>query len=279
MRIASTPHCHTTFVDGKSTAEEMVRAAIAAGFVSLGFSEHGPQKIDPAYGLRNADIAVYRETVLSLQKTYARDLRIHLGIERDLYSHADRADYAYTIGACHYFLYGDDDNPSFCPVDGNFEELRAYRDNLLGGDGAGVAVRYFEMAGRYAAQYRPDIFAHFDLIKKQNRDARLYDPNDPRVVKAAFDALERIRESGALLEVNTGGMARGYMDAPYPDMRYLKRWNRMGGRVIVGSDCHFAPHIAFGFDVVPDTLLQAGFETAWRLGAAGEPLFVEFPIS
>ena len=33
-------HTHTVFGDGKNTAEEMVRAAIAAGCGSLGFSEH-----------------------------------------------------------------------------------------------------------------------------------------------------------------------------------------------------------------------------------------------
>ena len=278
MRIASTPHCHTSFVDGKSTAEEMVLCAIDAGFVSLGFSEHGPQRIDPAYGLRDEDVARYRETVLSLREKYADRLRIHLGVERDLYSHADRADYEYVLGACHYFLFGENGD-SFCPVDGRYEDLRAYLDDILGGDGARIAVSYFEMVGRYAREYRPDIFAHFDLLKKQNGGGRLYDPDDPNIVTSAFEALDLIFESGAILEVNTGGMARGYMDAPYPDMRYLKRWKELGGRVIVGSDCHFAQHIAYAFDTVPGYLAEAGFKTAWRLGAAGEPLFVEYPIS
>ncbi len=275
MRIASTPHAHTTFVDGKSTAEEMVLAAVQAGFVSLGFSEHGPQTVDPAYGLRDGDVDAYRTTVSSLREKYADRIAIHLGIERDLYSHARRADYEYVVGACHYFLYGD----SFCPVDGSFEDLRAYRDQIRAGNGAGMAASYFEMAGRYASEYRPDIFAHFDLVKKQNKDGRLYDPDDPAVIESAFEALARIRASGALLEVNTGGMARGYMDRPYPDMRYLRRWRELGGRVIAGSDCHFAPQIAFGFDAVPDYLAAAGFQTAWRLGRADEPLFVEYPIS
>jgi histidinol-phosphatase (PHP family) len=275
MRIASTPHAHTTFVDGKSTPEEMVLAAVQAGFVSLGFSEHGPQTVDPAYGLRDGDVDAYRDAVRALREKYADQIAIHLGVERDIYSHARRGDYDYILGACHYFLYGE----SFCPVDGSFETLRAYRDEIRGGDGAGMAASYFEMAGRYASEYRPDIIAHFDLVKKQNKDGRLYDPDDPAVVKSAFEALARIRESGALLEVNTGGMARGYMDRPYPDMRYLKRWRELGGRVIAGSDCHFAPLIAFGFDALPDYLHEAGFQTAWRLGAAGEPLFVEYPIS
>ena len=35
-------HSHTTFCDGKNTPEEMVRAAIALGMDSLGFSGHMP---------------------------------------------------------------------------------------------------------------------------------------------------------------------------------------------------------------------------------------------
>jgi histidinol-phosphatase (PHP family) len=278
MKIASSPHCHTTFVDGKSTAEEMVLSAIEAGFVSIGFSDHGPQRIDPAYGLRDEDVARYRQTVFSLREKYKGRLRVHLGVERDLYSHAERADFAYVIGACHYFLYGEN-GEAFCAVDGRYEDLRAYRDNILGGDGARLAVRYFEMAGRYALDYRPDIFAHFDLIKKQNKGGRLYDPDDPAVAKSALEALDLAFESGAMLEVNTGGMARGYLDTPYPDMRYLKRWKELGGRAIVGSDCHFAPQIAYAFGMIPGYLAEAGFKTAWRLGAEGEEQFVEYSIS
>ena len=37
-------HTHTVFGDGQNTAEEMVRAAIAAGCGSLGFSEHRDRK-------------------------------------------------------------------------------------------------------------------------------------------------------------------------------------------------------------------------------------------
>lgn len=277
MRIRSTPHCHTTYADGRSTAEEMVLSAIQAGFVSLGFSEHAPDPLAPQYALRLDKVESYKKTVRALREKYADKLRIHLGIERDLYSTADPGEYEYILAACHYFLY--DDKGAYCAVDGEFEDLAAYRDNVKNGDGGALAVEYYDMAGDYARDIRPAIFAHFDLVKKQNKDGQLYDPDDPRVIDAAFGALEKIRRAGALLEVNTGGMARGFMDNPYPDLRYLKHWKELGGGVIVGSDCHYAPQIAYGFDKMPEYLAQAGFQTAWRLGAAGEPQFVEYPIN
>ena len=42
----SNVHSHTTFADGRDTAEEMVRAALSLGFHTLGFSEHGHADYD-----------------------------------------------------------------------------------------------------------------------------------------------------------------------------------------------------------------------------------------
>jgi len=141
-----------------------------------------------------------------------------------------------------------------------------------------MAADFFRQSGQYAAEYRPHIFGHFDLIKKQNKNLEIYDPADKRVIEAAFDALDMILESGALLEVNTGGMARSAQKFPYPDMLYLKRWHEIGGRVIVGSDCHYAPQLDYAFDEMPAYLRQAGFTTAWRLGGIGQDQFVEFEL-
>ena len=40
MKYRQNLHTHTTFCDGKDTPEELVEAAIAKGFDSIGFSGH-----------------------------------------------------------------------------------------------------------------------------------------------------------------------------------------------------------------------------------------------
>jgi histidinol-phosphatase (PHP family) len=274
MCILSSPHCHTDYVDGKSAADEMVVSAIEHGFVSLGFSEHGPQRLDPRCAIADDRIPAYIAEVRALSEKYADRIRIHLGIERDAISHADPAMFDYVLGAVHYFTEGD----FFCGVDGPKDKLLEYRDAKYGGDGAQMAADYFGMAGDFALAARPHIFAHFDLIKIRNRDGDVYDPTDRRVVDAQFEALDKVLKSGALLEVNTGGMARSSQPRPYPDMHILKRWREIGGNVIVGSDCHYAPQIDFAYDIAADYIKAAGFRTAWRLGAQGEPLFAEYRI-
>lgn len=274
MKILSTPHAHTTYCDGRNTAEEMVLAAIEKGFVSLGLSEHGPQSFDGTAAIKTEDVPAYISEVRSLQKKYADRIRLHLGIERDRYSSADRNDFEYIIGSFHYLVQ----DGQRVAADGTLQPLLDWRDTRYGGDGAKMAADFFRQSGQYARDYRPDIFGHFDLLKKQNRECQIYDPSDSRVIEAAFDALDMILASGALLELNTGGMARSGQKTPYPDMIYLKRWKELGGRVIVGSDCHFAPQLDYAFDEMPEYLRAAGFATAWRLGAAGEEQFTEFTL-
>ena len=274
MKILSTPHAHTTYCDGKNTAEEMVLAAIEKGFVSLGLSEHGPQSFDGTAAIKPEDIVPYINEVRALQRKYADRIRLHLGIERDFYSSAERSDFEYVIGSFHYLIQ----DGQRVAADGDLEPLIRWRDERYAGDGAAMAADFFRQSGDYALSYRPDIVGHFDLIKKRNGEHQLYDPSDKRVTDAAFEALDKILESGALLELNTGGMARSGQKTPYPDMPYLRRWHDIGGRVIVGSDCHFAPQLDYAFDVAPAYLREAGFTTAWRLGAAGQDRFVEFEL-
>ena len=272
MQIKSTPHAHTTYVDGKNSAEEMVLAALGAGFHSIGLSEHGPQPFDAEFNLREAAVPAYIEEVRALQKKYAGRIRVHLGVERDTFSTARREDYEYVIGSAHYLL-GEDGHAY--AVDGPLEPLLECRERCFGGDGIAMAKAYFAQLAQYAADFRPDILGHFDLIRKRNAGGALYDASDPAIVTAEFTALEAIFESGAFLELNTGGMARGYLDTPYPELVMLKFWRSLGGRVIVGSDSHSVTTIDYAFDQMPDFLRAAGFETFWELGAEGEAQFVE----
>ena len=271
-KILSTPHAHTTYADGKCSAEEMVLSALRAGFRSIGISEHGTQdKIDSEYNLALEDVPRYIAEVRGLQNKYAGRIRVHLGIERDKYSIARPEDYEYFIASVHYLICGED----VYAIDGKLEPLIACREKHFGGNGAALAMAYFRNLAEYAAEYKPQILGHFDLVRKNNETGKLYDAEDPKLLQTEREALEMIYASGALLELNTGGMARGYMSTPYPELRMLKFWHDLGGRVIVGSDSHHVDTIDFAFDQMPEYLRAAGFETFWELGGEGEAQFVE----
>ena len=48
-------HTHTTFCDGKNTAEEVVLSAIEKGFSAIGFSGHGYTPFDLRYCMQDME--------------------------------------------------------------------------------------------------------------------------------------------------------------------------------------------------------------------------------
>lgn len=61
-------HTHTTYCDGKNTAEEMILAAVNQGFTALGFSGHSHTSIDPSYCMTTADTRRYIDEIKALRK-------------------------------------------------------------------------------------------------------------------------------------------------------------------------------------------------------------------
>lgn len=265
----SNPHTHSLFSDGRNTLWETADTARALGFISLGFSEHSTQNPQTG-GCGMTDEKAYIEGVRSLSIRF-NDMRIWLGVELDLYGTCERNRYDYVLGAVHYLKK----DGCYCPVDGSKEKLRAGIDSLYGGSGLAAARAYYRSVSEMIDQIRPDIVAHYDLIAKNNGDGSLFNEVDPDYRGAALEALETARDAGCLLEINTGGMARGRINRPYPALFLLKKWREMGGRVILSSDCHDARYLAYGFDEARELAREAGFTSIVRLGGMGEAMFVE----
>jgi histidinol-phosphatase (PHP family) len=274
IKVLSSPHNHTRFVDGANTAAEMAETAFQAGFVSFGFSEHGPQTFDREYALNAETEAAYRAEVNTLKGAYAGRLKIWLGIERDSYADFGRSAYEYVIGSTHYLPAGE----GHIAVDSTPENLDKLIRESYGGDPYRMARDYFERHTDFLTAFRPDIIGHFDLVKKMNQRCGFFDESDRRYTDPALQALERAAETGALLEINTGAIARGWRDDPYPSPLLLKRWRELGGRAIVSADCHNARFIDCSFDLCVEMLLAAGFTQGWRLGT-GDDLFEPFPLA
>ncbi len=263
MYPLSSPHNHTPWCDGKSTAEEMVLSAIRHGFVSLGFSGHAKQDFDTFYAMTEEKEAAYIQEIKALQIKYKDQIRIWLGMERDLFSFADRAPFEYVLGSVHYLPLPDG---KMVPVDGPMDMVQEAIMDHFEGDSLRYAKTYYAMLGAYIKEYQPDIIGHFDLLMKNNRQQELIDPENPQYIKAATDAMDEAITGCNLLEINTGGMARHGAPDPYPMPGLLRYWRQIGGEVILAADCHQAEQIAFGYEAASQLIREAGYKKAAFLG-------------
>lgn len=266
-QILSSAHVHTTFCDGKTTAQDMAQTACDMGFVSLGFSSHAPQRFDPVHCIDPSRENEYKKEIRRIQQEYKERMAVYLGIERDLFSCTDCLDYDYFIASMHYFKRPDG---SYSGVDAPAEVMQKYVDEYCGGNGLEMARRYFSLFCDYVLKAKPAIIGHFDLVRYNNAALHLYDEESIEYRRMALDSLRAMLETNAFLEVNTGGVARGYMSDPYPSAFLLKEWRAWGGEVIINSDCHDARLLTAGYRQAKEILLSLGYEHVVRLSSAPE---------
>ena len=255
--ILSSAHVHTTFCDAKSTAADMARTAYEKGFVSLGFTSHAAQTFDRPHCIDPSREDDYKKEIRRLQQEYKDRMAIYLGIEQDMLSCSDPGDYDYFIASVHYFTRPDG---SHSGVDAPSDVMQKYVNECCDGDGLKMAKQYFSLFRDYVVRSRPTIIGHFDFVRYNNSILHLYDEDSPEYQSMALEALRAMRETDALLEVNTGGVGRGYMTEPYPSVFLLKEWKEWGGEVIINSDCHEAGLLEAGYEQAEELLLSIGYD-------------------
>lgn len=236
-------HTHTAYCDGKHTPEEMVRAAIDKGLKRIGFSGHSPSPRGEDYAMKPEAIADYVATVRALAKKYEGRIEVLCGIEQDVYSPPVPKDLDYIIGSVHYIKVKD----GYITVDYTADELRRGCLTYFDGDPYAMCEAYFA-AYDELAKLKPDIVGHIDLITKFIEQDALFDPAHPRYLAAAFGAVDAMIPTGALFEINTGALSRGYRSTPYPAEPILTYIRSRGGKVLLTGDTHRAGNLCYRFD-------------------------------
>ena len=80
-----------------------------------------------------------------------------------------------------------------------------------------------------------------------------------------MEAIHSLKGKIPLFEVNTGAISRGYRTSPYPQMEFLKEFNRLGFGVVVTSDCHDKNFIDCFYNEAEMLISNAGFKSKWIL--------------
>jgi len=269
-RFLSNAHTHTPFCDGISAVEDIIAAAKQLGFVSLGFSGHGKQEFDFAYCMGHEKQCCYENMLRALQIRFRNEGEspcIWIGLEQDaMVDEAQKAynrqHFDYILGSTHYLTRDFHGVP--VSVDGDFTTLNTYVAEVFMGDWTAMVRAYYDALVDMLRRDRPQIIGHFDLVRKQGFLTELF--YYPIYRRIALRALELAHSCEGVLEVNTGGMAKGIMDEPHPARELLGAWLEMGGEVTLTSDCHDVKHLDYGLDDMLGKLKRLGFKSFQRLG-------------
>lgn len=237
-------HTHTKFSDGKNTPEEMIKAAIAIGFDSIGISDHSVTAFDLSWCILPDRQEEYVKTVLDLKEKYAGRIKVYCGLEQDHCSSPPPDGVEYLIGSVHWLKTGE----AYLPLDESRDKLLAGIRDVFDGDADALAEEYYRCVGSFADNPAVSVIGHFDLITKFDRFEPIFRSTE-RYTQAWQSAAKRLIDAGKIFEINTGAIARGVRSEPYPAEDILKFLGENGAKAIISSDAHAADTMDYAFDM------------------------------
>ena len=274
-------HTHSTFSDGKNTAEEHVLAAIEKGFTVLGFSEHSLHPLNPDFysavdSLWHMPVADFNEYVAAigeLKQKYADRIKILLGFEADYFVRPgigsaipDRAAYSqfkpdFLIGSVHFINRPE----GFFTVDHkveivqeNLRRLYSKPDGSI--DGKQVVCDYFEAERAMLKAGKFEILGHPDLIRLRNEPLKFFDENESWYKEELKLTAKEAARAGVIAEINTGAIARAMMEDSYPSAQFLEYLFELGVPVCINSDAHRCEFLDAAFDLAAQKAKRAGYK-------------------
>ena len=264
-------HTHTVYCDGVNTPEELIQEALKKGFDSIGFSGHSYVKRFPReYSMTPENNAKYRKEIKRMKEKYAGQIRIYCGMEADMYTEASLENFDYLIGSVHYifkegFLLDFDRTDLIHPQ----YAMQRILSEFFDGDGMKFVKAYYETLAKLPEHGHYDIIGHYDLFVMDNDALHFVDETSREYRNAALEAAEALAGKIKLFEVNTGAIARGYRNIPYPAPFIIKELKRLGFGAVISADCHKKENLDFHFAEAEQLLKECGFKERYVLTNEG----------
>lgn len=266
--ILSNLHTHSKFCDGKDTPRELVERAIELGFSSLGFSSHACYVSSGVCPVER--FIKYRKEISALKEEYKDKIEIYCAIEEEIHTPFDRTKYDYIIGSQHFVKKSG----KYYAIDLGYDRLIKLISRFKGNKIA-FAEKYYSDFLNYIFNRKPDIIGHFDLLTMYDEK---YEPlflGDKEYIALSTKAIEKASMSGAIFEVNTGAMCKGYRTSFYPAPYLLETLKKNEAKILLSSDCHDKNFLDGEFKKSIEIIKDIGFK---KLSTIKGGKFVEYNI-
>ncbi len=251
--------------------EAVVQEYVRQRFTWVGLTEHMPPPGDRflypeekqaglTAGVMFARFERYMAEARRLQAAYAGRVEIRVGFESEGTPSAlesalgliDRHAPDYVVGSVHHI--GD---IAFDYSPGEYQ--RAVE--ATGGITA-LYCEYFDLQDAMIRKLKPQVVAHFDLIRIFDRDYFRTLASAP--VRARIQRnLELIRKWDLILDFNVAALRKGAGE-PYLSRSLLEQARRMGIAVVPADDAHSVATVGSHLDEGMRILQAAGFDGHWR---------------
>ena len=252
-------HTHTSFCDGKSTAEEMLKAAIDKGLKYYGFSSHAHLPCDPAWNMSHEAQKNYIKETNRLKKEYKDKITALVGCEFDMLSDNDLSEFDYVIGSCHSLM----PKGEYFSVDHGEQNFVDCVKRLYDGDFYAAVKDYYELLEKAADIKEITFIGHFDIISKYNIGYKYFNEDDERYEGPMYEALTRLVEAGKPLELNTKLVFYTNPSEPLPSThKWLDAVSKLGGNILINSDAHITDKITGCFDLAEKLVKPYGFNSS-----------------
>jgi len=264
-------HTHCSFDDGNVALEKYVKEALKQDVAILGFSSHNPLPFSVDWVLKRKDYKKYCKTIRKLSEKYEDQIRILLGLEMDFLSNLnsfykegiDLSELDYIIGSIHFVNFFD--NTKGWAIDESEEDFEKGLDEIYKGNIKKVVKDYFKLIRDMLRLENPDILAHLDLVKMNNKDEKYFSEGENWYREEVLKTLKAVAKSSAILEVNTGGIARGKIDSLYPSNWIIEEAYNMRIPITLSSDAHRPEQITAKFKEAAVLLNSIGYKEVYIL--------------
>ncbi|MFQ3619865.1 MAG: histidinol-phosphatase [Spirochaetales bacterium] len=273
--IKTNYHTHYSICDGKGEAEDYIRMALQKGFTALGFSSHAPVPFENPTNMEAKNLPVYLKTLQGLIKQYKEQLVIYLGLEIDFIHELTKPqkklttlpELDYFIGSFHCMW--SPKNSCYREIDNTPEIFQAILEEDFGGNIQAFVERYYQYIAELLETLNPPILGHFDLIKKNNPKEKYFKESEAWYQKAVRTMYPILRKYEPIVEVNTGGLARGKTDSVYPSPWILYELRKENVPVMINSDAHTPEMLDAYVEEAIYLLKDVGYKKVWTLRREG----------
>ncbi len=255
-------HTHSNFCDGKSTLDEHIQKAKELNLKSLGFSSHAPIPFDCKWCMKKEDFESYLQSIETIKQN-TKKVELYTGLEVDyipnLISPSDfSSKLDYTIGSIHFVdAFADG---AHWEIDGLHTLFLDGLEKIFKNDFKAAFTRYFELTREMVRNSPPTIVGHLDKMKIQNPQNKFFDEKENWYQHEVKETIKEIKDSGAIIEVNTRGIYQKKTIDTYPSPWILELIHEENIPITISSDAHHADDLINQFGSTATMLKKIGFK-------------------